>query len=464
MSDFHATSTHVFGGGKCTSGVVRTACERGTQYLRNDYTAELAPLMGTPTLLRTDVVDDLASAAQHPRVVLSPYLSMRSSTPSVRAAMFMNIIAHYRQALLRELENIPALDLHLFADHGTVIQSIPVLDLAAHEKFRVTRCRQTFGLTWQSGAVTEAAVGRFEVYVFMGDASWLSTWIAAGIARARGRRVLFWTHGWTRRDRGLKRLVRLMFYRLATGLLLYGEHAKRIGIDSGFDPRRLHVMFNSLDFDQQQALRAGISDANVKSTRRQLFGVDDAPVVLATARLTPVKRFDLLIRACAEAQKSRPNLRLLIVGDGPEKPALERLAIECAVPTAFVGNCYDEATLARYFASANVTVSPGNVGLTCMHSMGYGVPVITHGDAEQQMPEFEAIVPGITGALVRKDCVEALAAAIVAWTDTSGVSQRTREACLAVIRERYHPRAQAQVLSDAMQGPAARTPQHPLVA
>jgi glycosyltransferase involved in cell wall biosynthesis len=380
---------------------------------------------------------------------------MHSSTSPIRVALFKNIIAHYRQALLRELESIPALDLHLFADTRAGDQAIPVADLAAHAKFHATRYRRIFRATWQSGAVTEAAIGRFDVYVFMGDASWLSTWVAAVIARARGRRVLFWTQGWTRRDRGLKRLVRLTFYRLATGLLLYGEHGKRIGIDSGFDPRRLHVIFNSLDFDHQQIVRASISAAGVCSMRRQLFGVDDTPVVMATARLTSVKRFDLLIRACALAQETHIGLRLLIVGDGPERPALERLAAECAVAVVFVGSCYDEAMLARYFACANVTVSPGNVGLTCMHSMGYGVPVITHDEAEQQMPEFEAIVPGVTGSLVAKDSVEALAAAIIEWTATPGVSERTREACLHVIRERYHPRVQARLLSDAVLGAAA---------
>jgi glycosyltransferase involved in cell wall biosynthesis len=377
---------------------------------------------------------------------------MRSSTSPIRVALFKNVIAHYRQALLRELEKDPALDIHLYADAGTGDEAIPVVDLSAHAKFRATRCRRLFRVNWQSGAVAESTFGRFDVFVFLGDASWLSTWVAAGIARARGRRVLFWTHGWTRADRGLKRWVRVLFYRLASGLLLYGEHAKRIGIESGFDPRRLHVMFNSLDFEQQQSVRVSISSHDVARLRRQLFGVDDAPVVMATARLTPVKRFDLLIRACALVRETRPDLRLLIVGDGPERAALERLAAECAVPAVFVGSCYDETALARYFACASVTVSPGNVGLTCMHSMGYGVPVVTHDDAEQQMPEFEAIIPGVTGSLVKKDSVEALAAAIIGWTATPAVSERTRAACLEVIRERYHPRVQARLLSEALIG------------
>lgn len=380
---------------------------------------------------------------------------MGSTTQSIRVALFQNIVAHYRQALLRELENIPAIELHLFADTCVDGQDIPVVDPSAHPRFHRTQCRRILRATWQLGAVREAATGKFDVYVFMGDASWLSTWVGALVARARGCRVLFWTHGWTRRDHGLKKLARVLFYRLADGLLLYGEHGKRMGVESGFAPRALHVVYNSLDFEHQQALSASTSRTDIQNTCQRLFGITEVPVVLATARLTSSKRFDMLIRACALARKDRPTLHLLVVGDGPEKAALEQLAKDCKVPAAFVGACYDESTLAQYFACANVTVSPGNIGLTCIHSMGYGVPVITHGDAEHQGPEWEAVVPGLTGTLVRQGSVEDLAQAIVEWTTTAGTTEQTRDACLNAIRDRYHPRVQARLLSEAMLGGSA---------
>jgi glycosyltransferase involved in cell wall biosynthesis len=65
-------------------------------------------------------------------------------------------------------------------------------------------------------------------------------------------------------------------------------------------------------------------DPAVRAAARARLGVaDDVPVIGVTGRLTPAKRFDLLIRAVAEV----PGAALLLVGDGPARPALEQLAI-----------------------------------------------------------------------------------------------------------------------------------------
>ena len=64
----------------------------------------------------------------------------------------------------------------------------------------------------------------------------------------------------------------------------------------------------------------------------------------------------------------------------------------------FFGPCYDEFEIGMLIYNAALCVSPGNVGLTAIHSLSYGTPVISHNDFKHQMPEFEAIVPGETGA------------------------------------------------------------------
>src|SRR5262249_11808254 len=52
-----------------------------------------------------------------------------------------------------------------------------------------------------------------------------------------------------------------------------------------------------------------------------------APVVGAVGRLVPTKRFDVLVRAVAQL----PGVTLLLAGDGPERPALQRLAGEAGI-------------------------------------------------------------------------------------------------------------------------------------
>jgi len=184
--------------------------------------------------------------------------------------------------------------------------------------------------------------------------------------------------------------------------------------------------------------------------------------VIATARLTEKKRFDLLIRALGSLNRRGRKVNLLVVGDGPARASLQDLARAEGVNVVFAGACYDEPGLARYFACAAVTVSPGDVGLTCMHSLGYGVPVITHGDPGRQMPEFEAIVPGVTGELFEPDNVADLARKIDRWTQSPEVAESVRNACLSRIESRYHARFQARVIEFAVSGAPATAPGAPV--
>jgi hypothetical protein len=49
---------------------------------------------------------------------------------------------------------------------------------------------------------------------------------------------------------------------------------------------------------------------------------------------------------------------------------LHQLAMsDAALAVAFVGTCYDQSRLAEYFSISSVTASPGDIGLTAIHSM-----------------------------------------------------------------------------------------------
>jgi glycosyltransferase involved in cell wall biosynthesis len=370
-----------------------------------------------------------------------------------RVAFFNPIFAHYRAALLRELRLSTTFDYFLFADSHDRYSNILTLDLKSDPQFTAApRQRLLRNLVWQRGTMIPTLFGDFDAYILHGDANYISSWLGAIFARLRRRRVLFWTHGWTRTDTGLKRLVRRSFYRLGHGLLLYGDRAKCIGMDCGFAADALYVMRNSLDFDYQEMLLERIRPEDRIAIRARIFGDAETPVVIATARLTKKKRFDLLVRALGILGRRGRRANLLIVGDGSERSRLRALAQTEGVHAFFTGACHDEDRLAEYFACAAVTVSPGDVGLTCMHSLGYGVPVITHSDPRDQMPEWEAILPGSNGDLFEKDNVADLADKIERWIRTPTVPESVRAACLSKVAAQYNARFQAHSIELALRG------------
>jgi len=111
-------------------------------------------------------------------------------------------------------------------------------------------------------------------------------------------------------------------------------------------------------------------------------GFDGHPVVLYVGRLQARKRLNDLIRACAALSGSLQP-KLVVVGDGPERKALESLAGQIYPSTEFPGAKFG-AELAPYFSAADLFVLPGTGGLAVQEAMSYGLPVIVaRGDGTQ---------------------------------------------------------------------------------
>ena len=55
--------------------------------------------------------------------------------------------------------------------------------------------------------------------------------------------------------------------------------------------------------------------------------------------------------------------------------------------------CYNEEANAELLYNASVCVCPAEVGLTAIHSLLFGTPVVSNDNFDEQMPEFESIIP-----------------------------------------------------------------------
>ena len=79
----------------------------------------------------------------------------------------------------------------------------------------------------------------------------------------------------------------------------------------------------------------------------------------------------------------KSNPRLIIVGDGPERAALESLAKE-VYPAAVFAGAKHGTEIKPYFAESDLFVLPGTGGLAVQEAMSHGLPVIVaKGDGTQ---------------------------------------------------------------------------------
>jgi len=374
-----------------------------------------------------------------------------TSARKPKVAIVYHFFAHYRSAVMQELLDSRDFDYLLIGDRSDPDNSIEPWQLPENRHIFAPCTRITSTLLWQKGLLKLAVRRDIDAVIFLGNANFLSTWLGALLARLSDKRVLFWTHGWLRKETGVKAFVRKVFYRLPHGLLLYGNRAKRIGVTEGYEGERLYVVYNSLDYEVQRDLRLRYSRDKLLTLKESLMGDAATPTIVCSARLTAACQFPLMFDAMAKLREEGHIINALLIGGGPEKPYLESLAQAKRLPVRFYGPCYNEEELAGMIMAAHITVSPGKVGLTCMHSLAYGTPVITHDNFDAQGPEYEAIIPAKSGDFFRFQDSEDLARVIKQWTGTGDIrSEREREVCYEVIEKRYNPGVQRKVIELAL--------------
>lgn len=104
--------------------------------------------------------------------------------------------------------------------------------------------------------------------------------------------------------------------------------------------------------------------------------------VIFTGRLIREKHVDLLIRAAALLREELPGLRLAIIGDGPERQALETLAQEEGIAEAvsFTGFLPTHDAVIAAMKASGVFVLPSTregFGIVALEAMACGLPVVT---------------------------------------------------------------------------------------
>lgn len=179
---------------------------------------------------------------------------------------------------------------------------------------------------------------------------------------------------------------------------------------------------------------------------------EEEPVILHVARLVDVKGTEFLIRAFAETAKRHKAARLVMIGDGPLRAKLERLARECGVAerVKFLGALPHAQVLgwmrrAAMLLLPSVTTSSGRVeglGMVTLEAAAARVPSI----GSRLGGIRETIADGETGFLVPERDVAALAARMGQLLTDAGLRQRMGEAARVRVEQQFDIVRQSAIL------------------
>lgn len=246
---------------------------------------------------------------------------------------------------------------------------------------------------------------------------------------------------------GLAKWLNKTYHKLSSYVLLYGEYSKANMLREGFPEKKLKLIYNSLDYDQQLTVRKKLHPSSIYQDH---FG-NTLPVLLYIGRIQKVKRLDLLITALQTLKADGEPCNLVIIGKDVDGTNLSSMVADQALNDHvwFYGPSYDEAEIGGLMYNADLVVSPGPIGLTAIHAMTYGVPVITHDQFSLQMPEHEVVLKGITGDFYKIYDVADLVAKIKAWIHLSPEDRaQVRKNAYTIVDSKYNPHYQIQLLKE----------------
>lgn len=98
----------------------------------------------------------------------------------------------------------------------------------------------------------------------MGETRALSTWLFCVLARIfkSKKKVYFGSHGWYGKETKLESLVKKLEFKLPNGgIFTYGDYARKLMIQEGFNPNKIYPIHNSLAYDQQIEIRKSLKSS-----------------------------------------------------------------------------------------------------------------------------------------------------------------------------------------------------------
>ena len=197
----------------------------------------------------------------------------------------------------------------------------------------------------------------------------------------------------------LLRMLESRTVRHSDAVIVPSEYLRDMVIGWGAKSENVSVVYNSFHGNDEEA--------------KSVYGdKSEENLVVSVGRLVPWKGFDTVIRAVHDLQNKIPNLRLEIIGGGPEKEKLEKLIKELLLrQRVTIGPLSQEDALKRMARARVFVLNSGYEGLshTILEAFALGTPVI----ASRKGGNIELIENNYNGILVEYNNKEELKEAML---------------------------------------------------
>lgn len=181
-------------------------------------------------------------------------------------------------------------------------------------------------------------------------------------------------------------------------VIVPSQYLKGLVTAWGVDAAKVEVITNALPLPRAPAQPRHAVRAGLRWT--------DQPTLVTVARLQPWKGIDHVI----SVMRGLPDLRLIVVGDGPDRGRLQEMALPLGDRVQFTGQLPQAQVLRLLYAADGLVLYSGYEGLshTILESLQLGTPVL----CSDLGGNPELVRPGVNGILVPHINIAALSEGI----------------------------------------------------
>ena len=327
-----------------------------------------------------------------------------------KVALVQRYIPHYRFPLFEKLHTSSRYDWIFFCDGhpGGEASGLEAPDLGDLNIRRIDNTRIFGPLVWQRGLGASSR----EFDALMIDLSWTIISNPYHLIRARhnGISTIGWSKGIAKASSANKtsfrRFLERQIARHCDSLVAYGNISHDYFLRLGFPSDRILIARNTVDVHQISKDRSNA--IKLSHQIRDSLNLDQRPIVGFLGKIAPFKKVDKIIHAFEIVRRRGVSAQLIIAGDGPTRPAIEKMVKRSPFHADIT--CIHEVPPgieAGYFQLFDLYLSYSQSGLGIMEAMAHARPVLV---TPEKYPETELLLDNQTGFICEESKVESFAA------------------------------------------------------
>lgn len=237
---------------------------------------------------------------------------------------------------------------------------------------------------WQT-SLLNYGFSKNDIVVLSASPRNLTMMILLAKLKMQGIKTVLWGHYESANGTRLNHYIRMCLLKLASGILFYTDlEASRYKSTLSRDnnSQKILGLNNGLAIKEISNFRISYE----KNINERNFNI------LFIGRLTKKTKLELLLRSISYC-KSKDKIKLHVIGDGELREFFLKLANDLNVDKLVIwhGTKTCEQEISKIANNCALFIYPGDVGLSLIHCMSYGLPCLIHDNRKHHNPEADAL-------------------------------------------------------------------------